>query len=52
MPIWTDPDSKEFRVIGSIQELQQWAVNPQETENLTDIHREFLDDIEVWLDDD
>lgn len=49
MPIWTDGNLR--RIIGSIEELQTWAVDPSQTENLTDIHREFLDDIEVWLDD-
>lgn len=40
-----------IRVIGSIDELKQWAVNPKQVENLTDIHREFVDDVEVWVDD-
>lgn len=39
------------RVIGSIEELKQWAVHPELVEGLTDIHREFIDDIEVWIDD-
>jgi isoleucyl-tRNA synthetase len=51
MPIWTNEDKSELRIIGSIEELQKWAVNPEKTKNLTDIHREFLDDLEVWLDD-
>lgn len=53
MPIWgnTTGDKKQMRIIGSVEELQQWAVNPEQVANLTDIHREFLDDIEVWLDD-
>lgn len=56
MPIWVADaaqgmESKQYRVIGSIEELKQWAVDPQQVENLSDIHREFLDDIEVWLDD-
>lgn len=51
MPVWISEDKKQFRVIGSIQELQTWSVNPKQTENLSDIHREFLDDIEIWVDD-
>ena len=39
------------RIIGSLEELKQWAVHPEQVEALTDIHREFLDDIEVWVDD-
>lgn len=49
MPIWTD--GKKLRVIGSIDELKEWAVDLKRVEKLTDIHREFLDDIEVWIDD-
>lgn len=59
MPIWsasiTDREGKpveQRRIIGSLEELRTWAVNPQQAENLTDIHREFLDTIEVWVDDD
>lgn len=56
MPVWQAPAAKgqlsaDYRVIGSIEELQQWAVDPKQVESLTDIHREFLDDIEVWVDD-
>lgn len=52
MPIWQAVDDpKHIRVIGSVAELQKWAVDPTQVENLTDIHREFLDDVEVWIDD-
>lgn len=53
MPIWEAPtkDGVKRRIIGSLTELKQWAVNPTQVEELTDIHREFLDDIEVWVDD-
>ncbi|MEO8581050.1 MAG: isoleucine--tRNA ligase [Patescibacteria group bacterium] len=56
MPIWVanakeGMESKQYRVIGSIEELRQWAVDPKAVEGLTDIHREFLDEVEVWLDD-
>jgi len=40
-----------LRVIGSLEELKQWAVDPTKVASLTDIHREFLDEIEVWVDD-
>ncbi len=49
MPIWVN--GKKLRVIGSLEELKQWAVKPEIVEKLTDIHREFLDDVEVWVDD-
>lgn len=51
MPVWISADKTQLRVVGSIEELQKWAVDPKQTENLTNIHREFLDDIEVWVDD-
>lgn len=40
-----------MRIIGSIDELKKWAVDVKQVANLTDIHREFLDDIEIWVDD-
>ncbi|HEX7018347.1 MAG TPA: isoleucine--tRNA ligase, partial [Patescibacteria group bacterium] len=49
MPVWMGEGQQ--RVVGSIEELKEWAVNPSQVEKLTDIHREFLDDIEVWVDD-
>lgn len=59
MPIWKSEDvslkskdkMSQYRIIGSIEELKQWAVDPKRVEKLTDIHREFLDDIDVWVDD-
>ncbi len=53
MPIWTNNSKNEskMRVISSLEELRKWAVDPSKVLKLTDIHREFLDDIEVWLDD-
>jgi isoleucyl-tRNA synthetase len=54
MPVWVESgvkDKPKTRIVGSVDELKQWAVDPKQVENLTDIHREFLDDIEVWVDD-
>jgi isoleucyl-tRNA synthetase len=58
MPIWeadvTDEKgkpAKKRRIVGSIAEFKKWAVDPSQVEGLTDIHREFLDHIEVWVDD-
>lgn len=54
MPVWVadNPNSSTtLRIIGSVDELKQWAVEPEKVTELTDIHREFLDDIEVWIDD-
>ncbi|MEX0895974.1 MAG: isoleucine--tRNA ligase [Patescibacteria group bacterium] len=59
MPIWEAATSSDDinaqpqrRIIASLDDLQKWAVNPAAAQNITDIHREFLDDIEVWIDDD
>lgn len=58
MPIWeaetTDKKGKTTkvrRIVGSLAEFKKWAVDPSQVEKLTDIHREFIDDIEVWVDD-
>jgi len=58
MPIWsatvTGEDGKPTvvrRIVGSIDELREWAVDPQALGELNDIHREYLDDIELWVDD-
>ncbi len=50
MPVWK-AESGELRIVGSIAELQQWATDPSLVANLTDLHREHIDDIEVWVDD-
>ncbi len=62
MPVWISNDElkgetkvggyKKLRVIESVAELKKWAVDPKQVENLTDLHREFLDNLEVWIDDD
>ena len=51
MPIWVGEKTGKKRVIGSLDELKQWAVHPEEVQQLTDFHREYLDQIEVWVDD-
>lgn len=51
MPIWQSSDGQHTRIIGSIEELKTWAVDPKQTANLSDIHRQFIDHIEVWVDD-
>lgn len=54
MPIWVGKNTEGEqvqRVVASLAELETWAVNPEEVKVLTDIHRQFVDDIEVWVDD-
>jgi isoleucyl-tRNA synthetase len=52
MPVWVSKDGETKRFIGSIKELKKWAVDPKKVESLDNIHREFLDYLEVWIDDD
>ncbi|MFZ1720945.1 MAG: isoleucine--tRNA ligase [Microgenomates group bacterium] len=51
MPVWRNTETGTERVIGSIAELKEWAVNSPDVANLTDIHREHVDSIAVWVDD-
>ena len=50
MPVWIAEDGT-LRVIGSFNELKTWAVDSSQVELLTDFHREFIDPVEVWVDD-
>lgn len=50
MPVW-QAETGEQRIIGSIEELIEWAVNPSEVATNNDLHRHFIDNIEVWVDD-
>lgn len=54
MPIWRGEKNGQTvtRIIGSINELQEWAVHPNQVEHITDIHRQYIDDVEIWVDDD
>ncbi|MFZ2199400.1 MAG: isoleucine--tRNA ligase [Microgenomates group bacterium] len=49
MPIWIGEKTGKIRVIGSIEELRHYSVTS--LPDLADIHREFIDDIEAWVDD-
>jgi len=51
MPVWVDEITGKKRVIGSLEELKKWAVDPEKVDKLTDIHREHIDDLLVWVDD-
>ncbi|HQM15919.1 MAG TPA: isoleucine--tRNA ligase [Candidatus Woesebacteria bacterium] len=54
MPIWIGYDQQGkrlMRVIGSRSELQEWAVDQSNLENLDDLHRETIDEIKVYVDD-
>lgn len=49
MPIWVGEKTGKIRVVGSVDELRRYSITP--LPELTDIHREFLDDIEIYVDD-
>ena len=51
MPVWQSLTGEQ-RIIGSIAELQEWAVDPESVANLTDLHRHYVDKIEVWVNND
>jgi isoleucyl-tRNA synthetase len=53
MPIWRgEKDGQSLtRIIGSLEELKQWAVEPNQVKNIKDIHRQHLDHVKVWVDD-
>lgn len=50
MPIWVGDKTGQTRVIGSIKELKQWAVNQDEVKDIKDLHREHIDHIKVYVD--
>ena len=49
MPIWKGDKTGKIRVIGSIDELLHYSVTP--LPKIDDIHREYVDDLKVWVDD-
>lgn len=51
MPIWINLQSGHKRIVGSLSELKQWAVDQSKVEGINDLHRENLDDIELYVDD-
>ncbi|MEK7458747.1 MAG: isoleucine--tRNA ligase, partial [Patescibacteria group bacterium] len=51
MPVWIGERTEKQRILSSYAELEKWAVEPSSIQNLVDYHREFLDDLEVWVDD-
>lgn len=50
MPIWVGEKTGKIRVIGSADELVHWSVGTL-NKPLDDLHREFIDDITVYVDD-
>ncbi len=54
IPIWrgkTQQGEVLTRVISSIEELKKWAVDQAKVANISDIHREAVDELELYVDD-
>lgn len=51
MPIWKGDQTGKVRIISSLDELKSWAVDLKQVDNINDIHREYVDDVKVWVDD-
>ncbi len=47
MPIWVCEDCGSRDIIGSVQELKERAVNPAKVDGLKDLHRPYIDEIEL-----
>jgi isoleucyl-tRNA synthetase len=48
LPIYGDESGEHFEVIGSRAELKSRAVDPAKFENLRELHRPWIDEIEIW----
>lgn len=51
LPIWRDDESGEWVLISSRAQLRERAVNPQQVDELPELHRPWIDEIEIWNDD-
>jgi isoleucyl-tRNA synthetase len=48
IPIWRDDESGEWEIIGSREELRERAVDPAKVDALPELHRPWIDEIEIW----
>jgi isoleucyl-tRNA synthetase len=48
LPIYGDESGEHFEVIGSREELKQRAVDPEKFAELRELHRPWIDEIEIW----
>jgi isoleucyl-tRNA synthetase len=54
LPVWVGQDEQGrevLRIIGSLTELRDWAVNQDQVAKISDLHRHYLDDLELWVDE-
>ncbi|KAH7648907.1 isoleucine-tRNA synthetase [Cryptosporidium bovis] len=47
IPIWVSEDYSVTKCIGSVDELKSLAINLPENEDINDLHRHFIDKIEI-----
>ena len=48
LPIYTDENGENWEVIGSREELRARAVEPEKVDDLPELHRPWIDEIEIW----
>ena len=48
LPIWRDDESGEWDVISSRAQLRERAVDPRLVDELPELHRPWIDEIEIW----
>ena len=48
LPIWRDDESGEWDVISSRAQLRERAVEPKKVDALPELHRPWIDEIEIW----
>ena len=51
LPIYVDENGENWEVIGSREELRARAVEPEKVDNLPELHRPWIDEIEIWSSD-
>ena len=51
LPIWVDENGENWEVIGSREELRARAVEPEKVDDLPELHRPWIDEIEIWSSD-
>ena len=48
LPIYVDENGENWEIIGSRAELRERAVEPERVDNLPELHRPWIDEIEIW----
>ncbi len=48
LPIYVDENGENWEIIGSRAELRERAVEPEKVDALPELHRPWIDEIEIW----